>query len=319
MLDYRLLLYYKYVQIPDPQEFAESHLRLCEELGLVGRILVATEGLNGTVSGPVLQTAAYQQALREDRRFTDIAFKEDVVDAPPFDRLRIRVTREIVRFEADAPIHPEVRTGVHISPKAFYEMMSQDDVIVVDGRNRYESELGHFRGALLPDVETFRDFPAWVNAHQEELAGKKILTYCTGGIRCEKLSAYLLDRGFSDVYQLDGGIVQYSQDPAIRGRGFEGRCYVFDERMSIRVNHTEEDVLIAKCEHCGEPTDAHINCAYLDCHRRHLCCRTCHERYAGFCSDTCAREAVERHRVDPRSTLIIEREEYLATSPIRAY
>jgi UPF0176 protein len=190
-------------------------------------------------------------------------------------------------------------TGKRLSPEEFHEMLQRDDVVVLDGRNDYEYEIGHFRKAIRPDVRTFREFPEWIQAHRDEFQGKKVLTYCTGGIRCEKLSGYLLKQGLDEVYQLDGGIVTYGKDPKVKGHLFDGKCYVFDGRIAVRINHTDEDTVIAHCSHCGQPSDRYINCAYLDCHRQHICCEQCEQMTAGFCSEECEVSAKREGRIDP--------------------
>lgn len=297
---YRVLLFYQYVEIQNPRETAEWQRSLCERLGLKGRLLIAREGLNGTVCGAVEAIQQYCLETKKDVRFANMDIKEDVTDTLVFDKLRVRVTQEIVNLGLGDTVDPLKKTGKHLSPREFYEMLLNEDVIVIDGRNRYESEIGHFRGAITPDVETFREFPLWIDEHQEMLKGKKILTYCTGGIRCEKLTSYLIDKGFTDVYQLEGGIIRYSQDEEVQGKLYDGKCYVFDNRMAVPINRTEEDVVISACEHCGTAWDIHVNCAYLDCHRRHLSCPSCQEKLQGFCSEACRQHALEENRVDPR-------------------
>lgn len=298
MQDYQILLYYKYTTIEDPEAFALEHDAFCRSLGLLGRIIVAKEGINGTVSGVKSATETYMKAMHKDARFADMVFKIDDSTGHAFKKLFVRPKSEIVHLKLEDDVNPSELTGQRLSPQAFHNMLMQEDVVVIDGRNDYEYELGHFRNAIRPDVKAFREFPDWIEAHKDELTGKTVLTYCTGGIRCEKLSGYLLRQGIENVYQLDGGIVTYGKDPNVRGHLFDGKCYVFDERISVQVNHTDEDVVIGKCEHCGEPTDRYINCGYLDCHQQHLCCEACDETWHGFCSEVCEREAKERDRVD---------------------
>lgn len=296
---YRILLYYKYVPIDNPEQFAGDHLEFCQSLGLRGRVIVADEGINGTVSGTWEATEHYMTVMHADDRFADMVFKEDPADRHVFPRMSVKVKPEIVHLGLHDKIDPNQLTGVHLKPREFYEMLQRDDVVVLDGRNDYEYDIGHMRNAIRPDVKTFREFPAWIREHKDELAGKKILTYCTGGIRCEKLTGFLLREGFDEVYQLDGGIVTYGKDPEVQGRLFDGKCYVFDERIAVRINQTDEDVVVGRCSHCGEPSDRYVNCGYLDCHRQHVCCEACEQRYRGFCSDDCREAAYRNDRVDP--------------------
>jgi UPF0176 protein len=289
---YQILLYYKYVQMDDPTEFAQQHLDFCKSVGLRGRILVAGEGINGTVSGTVEQTEAYMEAMHADPRFTDMVFKIDASDEPAFKKMFVRVKNEIVNFSLDDDVNPTEVTGKYLEPREFYEALQQDDVVVIDARNDYEYDIGHFRNAIRPDVEAFREFPEWVRENLNQFKDKKILTYCTGGIRCEKFSGFLLKEGFKDVSQLHGGIVTYGKDPEVQGRLFDGKCYVFDERISVPVNQTDEDVVVGRCHHCGKPADRYINCAYPKCHLQHICCEACEEAHEGFCSPECAENMV---------------------------
>lgn len=295
---YRILLYYKYVPIEDHETFANEHLALCKELGVKGRILVAAEGINGTLSGTVEQTDAYMKHMHGDPRFHDMVFKIDGADKHAFRKIFVRPRSELVTFRLENDIDPNRLTGKYLSPKQFYETLQQDDVIVIDGRNNYESEIGHFRGAIRPDVEAFREFPQWIRENLSQYKDKKILTYCTGGIRCEKLSGYLIREGFKDVSQLEGGIVTYGKDPEVQGRLFDGKCYVFDERISVQVNRTDEDIVVGTCYHCGKPEDRYINCAYDACHMHYICCEECEQEKDGFCSDKCSEHEAYRMQLE---------------------
>ncbi|WP_226375216.1 oxygen-dependent tRNA uridine(34) hydroxylase TrhO [Effusibacillus dendaii] len=289
---YRVLLYYKYVPIENPEEFAAQHLAFCKELGLKGRILVAPEGINGTVSGTVEQTDRYIEEMRKDSRFADMVFKIDDADKPAFKKMFVRPKKELVTFRLEEDIDPNQLTGKHLTPKEFYEAMQQDDVVILDGRNDYEYDIGHFRNAIRPEVKSFREFPKWIRENMSQYKDKKILTYCTGGIRCEKLSGFLLREGFKDVSQLEGGIVTYGKDPEVKGQLFDGKCYVFDERISVPVNQVE-DVIVGRCHHCGKPEDRYINCANDLCHLQHICCEECEEKHQGFCSEECLSQLVQ--------------------------
>lgn len=284
---YRILLYYKYVTIPDYEAFAAEHLAYCKELGVKGRILIAGEGINGTLSGTIEQTDAYIAHMRNNPLFADMVFKIDESDGHAFKKLFVRPKKELVTLRYDTPLDPNVISGKRLTPEQFYEQLQRDDVIVIDGRNDYEYDLGHFRNAIRPTVESFREFPKWIRENLQDVKDKTILTYCTGGIRCEKLTGVLLNEGFSDVAQLDGGIVTYGKDPNVQGRLFDGKMYVFDERISVRVNQTDEDITVGKCYHCDSPTDHYINCADDLCHRQHLVCDDCMETHEGYCSDDC--------------------------------
>lgn len=284
---YRILLYYKYVTIDNYEEFAKEHLSFCKELGLKGRILVAREGINGTVSGTVEQTDAYMSMMRSHPLFQDMVFKIDEADGHAFKKMFVRPRPELVTFRLEDDINPNELSGKRLKPREFFEALQQEDVIVLDGRNDYEYDVGHFRNAIRPEVEAFREFPEWIRANLSHHKDKKILTYCTGGIRCEKLSGFLIREGFQDVSQLDGGIATYSKDPEVKGKLFDGKMYVFDERITVRVNHTEEETVVGKCLHCGKPSEKYINCTYDFCHNHHIVCDECEETHEGYCSDAC--------------------------------
>jgi len=284
--NYRILLYYKFVHIADYEQFAAEHLQFCKELGVKGRILVAEEGINGTLSGTSKQTDAYIMHMHSQPHFADLVFKVDVSNCHVFRKIFVRVKKELVTFRLADEVNPNIITGKHLTPKQFHEKMQQEDVIVLDGRTDYEYDVGHFRNAIRPEVEAFRDFPQWIRDNMASYKNKPILTYCTGGIRCEKLSAFMLQEGFTDVYQLEGGIVTYGKDEEVKGRLFDGKCYVFDERITVPINQIE-NIIVGKCYHCGKPEDRYINCANDYCHLQHLCCEECEMKHSGFCSESC--------------------------------
>lgn len=291
---YRVLLYYKYVTIEQPEEFAQAHLALCKEIGLKGRIIVAEEGLNGTVAGTVEQTDRYISTLRQDPRFADMVIKIDEEDKMPFKKIFVRHKAELVTWRLDEKIDPNSLTGTHLKPKEWMEMLQRDDVVILDGRNGYEYDLGHFRGAIRPDVDSSREFPEWIRENFSQYKDKKVLTYCTGGIRCEVLSGLLKREGFKDVYQLDGGIVTYGKDPETKGQLFDGKCYVFDERISVPINHVE-DVVVGACYHCGTPSDRYVNCANPECNVQHLVCPECETAHKRSCSKECEEHPRNRY------------------------
>ncbi|MNS63650.1 putative rhodanese-related sulfurtransferase [compost metagenome] len=287
---YQILLFYKFVNIEDPEAFTAEHLQYCKELGIKGRILIAKEGINGTLSGTVEQTEKYMADLRANPLFEDIVFKIDESEGHAFKKLFVRYRQELVTFRVDdRELDPNKISGKRLSPKEWHDTLERDDVIVIDGRTDYEYDIGHFRGAIRPEVESFREFPEWIKENLSEYKDKTILTYCTGGIRCEKLSGYLLTEGFKDVAQLEGGIVTYSKDPEVQGRLFDGKCYVFDERISIPINHTDEDVVVGKCYHCGTANDHYVNCPV--CNLQHISCPECEEKHEHYCSDACRQKA----------------------------
>lgn len=293
---YRVLLYYKFVKIPEPEVFTQNHLQFCKNLGVLGRIIIADEGINGTISGSYEQTEKYMNELHKDPKFTDLEFKIDEINGHVFKKLRVGHKKEIVTFRSEHYINPNELTGKYLEPVEFNDALNENDVVILDGRTDYEYDLGHFKNAIRPEVKSFREFPEWIKKNFSQYKDKKVLTYCTGGIRCEKLSAFMLKEGFKDVFQLHGGIVKYSKDPEAKGEFFEGKCYVFDERISVPVNFAEEYVITGKCLHCGKPTDRYVNCANLDCHKQHFECKECELKWKRSCSKECME--AKRHEIN---------------------
>ncbi|MFD2598135.1 rhodanese-related sulfurtransferase [Sphingobacterium corticis] len=282
---YNTLLYYCYSPIEDAEKFAADHLSFCKSLHLVGRIIVADEGLNGTVSGTPEACQAYMEAVHADPRFAKTEFKIDEVEELSFIKMHCRYKPEIVHSGLRDPkmIDPNRQTGKHLEPQDFMEMKDQDDVVVLDVRSNYEHSVGRFKNAVTLDIENFREFPEKIK-ELEQFKGKKILTYCTGGIKCEKASALLLKEGFEDVYQLHGGIIKYGKEAG--GKDFEGQCYVFDNRVTVDVNSVNPSV-VSTCRNCGTVTSKMINCANPDCNEHFTQCDACGEKLEGCCSEVC--------------------------------
>lgn len=294
---YRVLLYYQYVPIEDPEAFAADHKQLCQELELKGRILVAHEGINGTVSGTVEQTNRYIDHMQADERFKDMVFKVDEAEGHAFAKLKVRPRKELVTLRLEDDINPLEVTGDYLEPKAFLEAMKEENTVILDARNTYEHELGHFKGAIRPEVETFRELPQWIQDHRSELEGKKILTYCTGGIRCEKFSGFLKQEGFDDVGQLHGGIVSYGKDPDVQGENWDGQCFVFDDRLRVPVNKVNP-LVVGRDLFTGEPCERHVSCGNPECNKKILMSEETEHAYLRACSDHC--------RTHPRNRYVSE-------------
>lgn len=272
--------FYKYVSIENPKEFANVHQTWCKKQGLKGRILVATEGINGSVSGTQDQIESYKSNLKQDLRFGDIEFKEDVCLQHPFNKMNVKVKSELVRFEQDVDLRD---VGTHLSPQEFMDMAQEDDVLVLDARNEYESRVGKFKNAITPAIKTFREFPQ-VAAQLANHKDKKILMYCTGGIRCEKASAFLKKEGFTQVYQLHGGILNFAKQ--LPDTLWEGKCFVFDKRLVSDVNITDQRPL-THCDICAIPCDLYKNCRNNECDAFTVVCLDCERSYGGCCSKEC--------------------------------
>lgn len=263
-LPVRVLLYYKYARLSDPQEFAGEHRILCESLKLRGRILLGTEGINGTVAGTPDATISYEAALRERPEFKDVAFKVSECETTPFRKLEIKVRSEIVTLGAGADLDPASETAPHLAPAEWKRMIEEEDVVLFDVRNRYETEVGRFKGAITPAIENFRELPQVLPQYQD-LKDKTVLMYCTGGIRCEKASALFRRAGFKRVYQLEGGIVTYGEQ--VGDAHWEGDCFVFDERMMIPIGDSDKRAPVGRCVHTGMPTRNVVNCLHDPCHK----------------------------------------------------
>ena len=295
MNDYRVLLYYHYVKIEDPQAAREEHLAFCKSINLLGRIYISEEGINGTVSGLTADIDTYITWMENHIYFKGVTYKIDEADAHAFKKMHVRVKNELVNFSLEDDINPKELTGRYVEPKEFFERISDPDTIIIDARNDYEYDLGHFRGAVKPEIKTFRELPNWIRANKARFEGKKILTYCTGGVRCEKFSGWLKREGFEDVGQLHGGIVTYGKDPVAQGAYWDGQCYVFDNRIAVSVNHVNPRV-VGKDYFTGEPCERYINCANPECNKQFLCTEENEKRFRGSCSDAC--------RVHPRNRYI---------------
>ncbi len=285
MAQYQILLYYIYTPIQEAELFAAEHLRFCNSLNLKGRIIVANEGLNGTVSGTPEACKAYMETLKSEPRFAAIDFKVDDSDIHAFQKMHVRYKPEIVHSGLRDPniINPSKKTGKHIDGKTFLDMKKEEDVVVLDVRSNYEHGVGRFEGAMTLDIENFREFPEKIK-ELENLKGKKIITYCTGGIKCEKASALLLEQGFNDVYQLHGGIIKYAKETG--GEDFNGVCYVFDNRITVPVNHINPKI-VSTCYCCGKLSARMINCANPECNEHIPMCDECGWELKGACSTTC--------------------------------
>ncbi len=295
-MEYRVLLYYYYTDIVDPDGLSKEHLRICKDMNLKGRILLANEGINGTVSGTVEDTDKYRQYMENHPLFKGMTFKVDEADGHAFKKMHVRPRPELVNLSLEDDINPHEITGEYLSPAEFYEEMQNEDTVVLDVRNTYEYDVGHFRGAIRPEVDTFRDTPEWVRENRELFEGKKVLTYCTGGIRCEKFSGWLKREGFDDVGQLHGGIASYGKDPVAKGQLWDGMMYVFDERLTVPVNQVEHNI-VGKDHFDGTPCERYINCANPECNAQIIASEENEAYHLGGCSLECADHSRNRYIV----------------------
>ena len=295
----RILLYYKYVKLDMPESIIKWQKRLCKELGLTGRIIIATEGINGTVGGSLDATQKYIDTMNEHELFKKIDFKEASGDERYFPRIRVILRKEIVNLG----INPEELTiadgGEHITPEEAHELMNNksDDLVIIDTRNNYETRIGTFPGSMKPNKEYFREFPAYIDEHIDELQDKTVLMACTGGIRCERASAYVNKKGVAKkVYQISGGIHRYVEK--FPDGHFRGSNYVFDGHVSHKIN---ADILGA-CDICNKPCDYYTNCINARCNKLFLGCPECIKKIQECCSEVCL-ELVSTGKVKIRKKL----------------
>lgn len=284
--DFVSLLFYKYVPIEDPEAFKGEHRALCEHLGITGRYVVAHEGINGTCEGTPDAIDAYVRALTGDPRFADTHFKYSRGTGTLFPRLKIRVRPEIVSLGlGDDDVDPNLLTGTHLKPSELHEWFDRgEDFVIIDMRNDYEHQIGHFPGSVLPRLKNFRDLPR-ILPEMENLKGRKVLTVCTGGVRCEKASGYLKKKGFEDVYQLDGGMVSYMEQ--YPGQNFLGSMYTFDGRVVMDYDGGRHEV-IGRCKRCDAPTENVSDCRNESCHGQCVLCDECLREYGKiYCEDRC--------------------------------
>jgi UPF0176 protein len=241
---------YKFVSLPDYRELQAPLLSFSQSQEIKGTLLLAQEGINGTIAGYRQQIDAVLAFLRADSRFADLEHKESYTETPPFERMKVRLKKEIVTLGLPE-INPSEKVGIYVEPEAWNDLISNPEVTVIDTRNDYEVTIGTFKGAENPQTQTFRDFPQYVKQHLDSSKQKKVALFCTGGIRCEKASSYLLSQGFEEVYHLKGGILKYLEAVPPEESLWEGECFVFDERVAV--GHGLEIGSHELCFCCGHP------------------------------------------------------------------
>lgn len=279
--------FYRYVIIKNPQEFRDQLYQKWFELNCKGRIYIAREGINAQMSVPEYNLDEFFSYLNSLIELQEMPIKWAVEDdGNSFYKLIVKLRPKIVADGLDDNAYDVSNVGKHLSPLDFHKQVSEPDTIVVDMRNHYESEIGHFENAICPDADTFREEIDLVVDDLKDKKNQKVLLYCTGGIRCEKASAYLKHHGFEDVNQLHGGIIAYAQEIKQLGLDskFKGKNFVFDERLGESISQE----IIAKCHQCGKSCDTHTNCANDDCHLLFIQCNECKDQYQGCCTDECA-------------------------------
>jgi UPF0176 protein len=275
----KILLYYKFTPIKDPETLMLWQKTLTESLDLRGRILISTHGINGTVGGDLEDLKKYIKTTKQFPGFKKVVFKWSDGGREDFPRMSVKVRDEIVAFDAADELRVDetgvVGGGKHLKPKDVHRLVEDrgDDVVFFDGRNAHEAAIGKFKNAVVPDTHTSRDFIRELESGKyDELKDKPIVTYCTGGIRCEILSSLMVNRGFKEVYQMDGGIVKYGESYGDDGL-WEGSLRVFDDRMTVEFS--DHPAVIGECTHCKGKTSNYENCAWANCNDLVLICESC--------------------------------------------
>ncbi|MCE1201840.1 MAG: rhodanese-related sulfurtransferase [Bacteroidia bacterium] len=280
------LSFYRFVEVDDPQSFRdELYLRL-SQMQVFGRIYVAGEGINAQVSVPQHSFEAFEKYVREHRFIGDVLLNRAIEDnGQSFFMLKVMVKHKILSDGLDNSTFDIYNVGEHLDAEEYNRRLNKPGTVVVDLRNHYEHEVGHFEDAILPVVETYKESVPIIIRMLEDQKPENIMLYCTGGIRCEKFSAYLRHRGFKNVFQLKGGVINYARQVKEKGleSRFIGKNFVFDERLGERITPH----IIAKCHQCGQPADTHVNCAWDPCHKLFIQCDCCREKHQGCCCDAC--------------------------------
>jgi len=271
--DFLVAAFYRFVPLPDYRAMRDSLQQRCDELGLLGSILLAEEGINGTVSGTPQDVHRLFEGLRTDLRLRDLHYKESWAKEQPFYRMKVRLKKEIVSLGVKG-VDPNRAVGTYVAPQEWNALISRADVRLIDTRNHYEHMLGTFKGAEDPGTGSFRDFPEWVSNNLDPKTDREVAMFCTGGIRCEKATSYLLDLGFKGVYHLDGGILSYLENVEKEESLWQGDCFVFDNRVTVDHDLAEGDLEV--CPACRMPLTQEDRESPL--FELHVSCPRCHDR-----------------------------------------
>ncbi|MEK6900044.1 MAG: rhodanese-related sulfurtransferase [Nanoarchaeota archaeon] len=292
---YKVISFYRYITVQNPEHLRDQLREYCQKHGLFGRILVGKEGINGAVSGNIDVIQQFKEYLHSFPFLNALTFREQDVSHNSFHKLVVKVRKEICAFGAEVDV--DKSKGEHLKPetlKRWYE--DKEDFVIVDARNDYEFKVGRFRNALNLNINNFREFPK-ASKQLNTVRNKKIVLYCTGGIRCEKASAYLKEQGFPEVYQIDGGIINYVNQ--LPNTYWEGGLFVFDDRLVSDVADP-----ITGCKFCGKESLQFLNCHNLDCDKLHIACEDCQQKMNKTCSQEC-KDAPKHRKEIPQKREII--------------
>ena len=283
-MDYAVLAFYSLVPLKDPHSEVIRHKEFLASRDFKCRIYISEQGINGQASGSLLVAQEYMEWLHSDLRFSTISFKIHAAAEHPFPNTTVKYRRQLVAIDCDVDLSD---VGEHVSAQQWKEMLAhrEEGTLLLDVRNDYEWEAGHFEGAELPKLDTFRQFPLYAKELKERYdpANTPVMMYCTGGIRCEFYSAILKKEGFEKVYQLDGGVIQYGLDEG--SEHWRGKLFVFDDRLVVPIGDQGET--IGQCHHCSVDNDVYYNCANMDCNKLFFCCLSCLKEHKGCCSALC--------------------------------
>lgn len=270
-----VVAFYKFVKLSNCANLRIPLLEECSRAGLCGTVLLAPEGINATLAGTEAGIQQVLDFIRTDSRLADLSLKWSTAPERPFDRMKVKLKREIVTFGQG--VDPTKWVGTYVAPQDWNQLLDDPEVLVIDTRNAYEVAIGSFEGAINPKTDSFRDFPSYVNAHLNPEQHRRIAMFCTGGIRCEKATAYLIEQGFEEVYHLEGGILQYLEEvPAAESR-WRGECFVFDQRVALRLGLIPGNYDM--CQACGHPISAADKAA--DAYEEGVSCPHCSEVLPG--------------------------------------
>ena len=281
---YWILAYYYFTPIKDPMQEVNLHKAFFDKHDVMCRIYISEQGINGQMSTSPAVANAYMAWMHDRSEFQQLTFKKQAYHEHVFPRMTIKYRKHLVAFDESVDLS---KRGQHVSPEQWKNMMEQrDNCILLDVRNEYEWKVGHFNGAELPKCETFREFSEYADKLKETVDHQKtpVMMYCTGGIRCELYSSILMEKGFENVYQLDGGVINYGQKQG--NSHWLGKLFVFDDRLAVPICE-EESPVVGTCHHCQKPDDHYYNCANMDCNSLFLCCPNCLQQYAGCCQSDC--------------------------------
>jgi UPF0176 protein len=275
------ITFYKFVEINNLEELKESILDFCIKNEIKGKILIAKEGISGYCSGNEKATKDFKDYMHQIEQFKDLWFKHNKTEKENSKKMLVKIRNEIITFKQDYDIK---NTGKYLKPEELDKLyQSNEEFLIIDTRNDYEYEQGHFKNAIKINSKEFTQFPEEVLKLKEQSKGKKVITYCTGGVRCEKATAWMNENGFDDVYQLDGGVINYGIE---RGQGnWEGKCFVFDDRGAIEIDPKKQDIKYSQCSICFVPCESKKTCRI--CNKEYLMCADCDPLMENTCSKFC--------------------------------